>query len=287
VIAATIGVIVLVAMVRKRLSKSATSTHTKLEVSATGLTVIGADANVKLEWSAFGDCVESPDLFVLLDRPKAILFAIPKRAFPSESRQNWFRMLTENRLKFPEPVPIEAPALVISPSADSIRLRVQLGFRDYLDRTIASSFTWALLLFFAGLFIGVGVYAAANPPPDAVFSATEMLFFFEIPFLLVMAAFLVLVITVHGWFTHRKYLTPQEMALSEDSIVFSGVDSQGSLPWTSYTRFKETPWSFIVWKPGGLAWLMLPKRMFQSADDLARCRALLARKLTNSRWYFA
>jgi hypothetical protein len=79
----------------------------------------------------------------------------------------------------------------------------------------------------AGLMLGVGAYAAANPPPDAIYSATQMFFLFEIPFLLVMTAIIVLIGSLHSWLSNIKHSAPQEVAISEDSIVFSGADASG------------------------------------------------------------
>ena len=45
----------------------------------------------------------------------------------------------------------------------------------------------------AGLILGVGAYAAANPPPNTIYSVMQMFFMFEIPFLLVMTAIIVLI----------------------------------------------------------------------------------------------
>jgi hypothetical protein len=89
----------------------------------------------------------------------------------------------------------------------------------------------------------------------------------------------------HTWFACRKYGGPQEVALSDEAISFGGRDASGTIPWTSYTHFKETPWSFIVWKQHGSAWTMFPKRAFHSSEDRDRSRDLLARHLQQSRWF--
>jgi hypothetical protein len=214
-----------------------------------------------------------------------MLLVISKRAFPSESSQTWFRGEANIRLSFVQQPPTVAPDLATSPRADSVRFTVQLGFWDYFDRTIASWRTWGFLIAMAGLMLGVGAYAAANPPHDAIYSATQMFFMFEIPFLVVMTAIIILIGSLHSWLSNIKHSAPQEVAISEDSIVFSGADASGALAWTVYTRYKETPWSFILWKPGGSAWTIFPKRAFASPNDLLRCRALLDRHLAKSRWF--
>ncbi len=169
-----------------------------------------------------------------------------------------------------------------SASADRVTFRVQLGFRDYLDRTVASWRTWGLFLVVAALMAGTTLYQPANPPPDAVNSATKVFFMFEFPFLLVLVPIVILIVSLHAWRMHRKYLAPQEMTLSEESISFASSEASGALPWTSYTCYKETRWSFILWR--GSVWTMFPKRTLASSDDLRRCRNLLAKHLRQSRW---
>ena len=83
---------------------------------------------------------------------------------------------------------------------------------------------WGFLIAMSGLMLGVGAYAAANHPPDAIYSATQMFFMFEIPFLLVMTAIIILIGSLHSWLSSIKHSAPREVAISQDSIVFSGAD---------------------------------------------------------------
>jgi YcxB-like protein len=214
-----------------------------------------------------------------------MLLVIPKRSFPNESWQIWFREEANIRLNLTHQPPTVAPALATSSGTAWVRFTVRLGFRDYFDRTIASWRTWGFLIAMAGLMLGVGGYAAAIPPPDAIYSATQVFLMFEVPVLLVMTAIIILIGSLHSWLSNIKYSAPQEVAISEDSIVFSGADARGALGWTAFTRYKETPWSFILWKSAGSAWTMFPKRAFESSDDLRRCRALVDRHLAKSRWF--
>jgi hypothetical protein len=284
---AVIGVTAFVYILRKRQRANAARLSSTLEVTETEITIHGPNSNVTMPWTAFGDCLESPELFVLVDRPKRLLLTIPKRAFPSEQWLSWFREQSENRWRLAEQPALQPQAIAVSRTGDCVKIRVWLAFRDYVDRTIASTYTWAFLLFMTGIFAGTGVAAAANPPPDAVFSAAQVFFMFMLPSLLLMIPIVIFVGSVHSWLTNRKYSVPQDVVLSNESIVFSGAAATGTLPWTVYRRYKETPWSFILWNPSTSAWTIFPKRMFTSLDDLDRCRVLLARNLRVSRWFFA
>jgi hypothetical protein len=150
---------------------------------------------------------------------------------------------------------------------------------------MASTQVWGFLVFLLAIFLGVFAVSAANPPPNAVHSPTQTFFFFILPFFGLMIPFMILVGSVKSWLENRKYYAVQDVALSEDSIIFRGGDGSGTLPWTAFTRYKETPWSFIIWNPAGWRWMMFPKRAFTSPDHVQRCRDLFARHLAYSRWY--
>ena len=280
------GLIFLIAgiMIWRRLTRKDTSQTTRVEISEAEFVILGPDSRVAMPWSAFGDCLESHNLFALVDRPKGLLLIVPKRAFPNESAQDSFRSLAQSKRS---PVqPLKPPVAADSKCGEQVAITVRLRFRDYLDRTIASYRTWGIFLLIMLFVLGTTIYSAAHPPPKAVYTATQVFFRFEVPFLLVMMVVIVLVISVHTWRLHVKYLVAQSLLLSDVSIEFSGEDGQGVLPWSSYTRYKETRWSFILWNPRNSLWTMIPKRSFSSADDLKRGRALLHRHLVRSRWFF-
>ncbi len=256
-----------------------------LEISGNDITVSGPATKVTMPWSAFGECQESPELFVLADRPKRMLLVIPKRAFPNETSQTWFRDAANTHMSLAEQPESEARALPQSLNGDWVSFTVQLGFRDYLDRTAASWRTRGFMLAMTGMFAGVSAYAALNPPPNAVISAPVAFFAFVAPILLVTTAIITVIVAIYSWLTNLKYAAPQRVAISEDSIAFSGAQGQGTLPWTAYTRYKETRWSFILWNHASPVWTMFPKRAFESIDDVSRCGALLARHLVKSRWF--
>jgi hypothetical protein len=274
-------------LVRRKLRASASAPVTiSLDVNDDGLAIRRPAALVHTPWSAYSRLLELPDLFMLVDRPKTSLLVIPKRAFPSESWQEWFQTLATNRLSLAEPPPASAPAVPAFHAGDAIHLRLQLRYRDYLDRSLASWLARSFLIGITTLMLGTFLYAAANPPPKSVLTGTQMFFMFVIPALLVMNAFLILVITVNAWWTLSRGAVPQDVSLSEESIAFRSPEASGILPWSTYPYFKETRWSFILWNPRTSAWMMFPKREFASEDDMNRCREILERHLTQSGWFF-
>jgi hypothetical protein len=169
-------------LVRRKLRASISAPTTiSLDVNDDGLSVRRSDAAVRMPWSAFSRLLESPDLFVLVDRPKTTLMVIPRRAFPSESWQEWFQTLATNRLCLAEAVAEDTPAARTHDPADSIPLALNLRYRDYLDRSLASWFPRSFLIGINILMLGTYAYAAATPAPGAVFSLTQMLFMFVLP----------------------------------------------------------------------------------------------------------
>src|SRR5258708_689260 len=74
-----------------------------------------------------------------------VLLIFPKRVFPSESWQSWFRAQANKR---PDPKASARPELSVTTQtifATDIRFSFRLGFRDYLDRTLASWRTWGII----------------------------------------------------------------------------------------------------------------------------------------------
>jgi hypothetical protein len=270
----------------RRRPSGAPPATTKLEISEHELTILSPESKVKMPWSAFSQLLESPNLFVLLDRPKGILWILPKRAFPDETSQSWFRDQANNCCGSKTAQVTETPFIASAATSEAITLQFQLRYRDYLDRTLASWLTRSFILGFVAMILGTFIYAAMHPSPHAVYSYTQVFFMAVPPFILVMSTMIILITSIYHWRAHTQYLVPQKLLLSKDGIAFASRDESGVLAWTTYPLFKETRWSFILWQPRGSAWLMLPKRSFASTDDLRRCSTLLITHLRRSPWFF-
>jgi hypothetical protein len=284
VYAAAFGVSVL-AWFWLRRSRAAPPVEASIDVSDQGLSIRGSGAESRMPWSAFDRLLESPDLFVLVDRPKTTLLVIPKRAFSSESWQEWFQTLATNRLSLNDQLRAEAPIVRSSTAGHSVDLSLHLRFRDHFDRTVASWFPRGLIAVFTVLILGAWIRVAMTPSPNPAFSRTQMFFFFVVPFLVVNTICLLLVFSVRAWLTYSQSAVPEDLSISSESIAFSSRDGCGTLPWSTYDCYKETPWSFLLWNARNSAWLMLPKRAFKSNEDTGRCREYLAQRLRQSPWF--
>jgi hypothetical protein len=265
---------------RRRARKSVL---TRVEVTSADFTIIGPDSKSVSPWSAFGACLESPNLFVLVNRSKSLLLIVPKRAFPDENWQNWFRNHANNR---PHPAlqpAMEASFPTLSSSGDRITVRYCLSYWDFLDRALASWFTWGLILAIDGLIGGTFLYSLLFPTPDALPVTPGTIWLLFLP-LLIPPAMCIVVFSILPWRAHAKHPDPQQLSLSEESVDFAGNEGQGMVGWANFRFYKETRRSFIFWGRDRSLWVMLPKRAFVSPDDVQRCRALLSRHLRKSRW---
>jgi Ca2+/Na+ antiporter len=264
---------------RKRPKKSA-----RFELSDREVTIVNDGARVSTQWSGFGECIESPNLFVLVDKTKRYLLVFPKRVFPDESAQNWFRNQASQRPNIAastadQPVLRNAP-----PAADGIVLNFQLGYRDYLNRMIISWTTKGFLLAVYAFIIGNFFYMEAHPNPNAVNSPAKVIFVFALPIFTAMLAIILPIGAFFTWHSHAKYLPPRQFVLSAERIGIAEPDGTGFIPWETYKYWLENRRCFVIWK--GRHWDMFPKRAFTSQAEVEKCRAFLQQNLKRSRWFF-
>ena len=280
---ALVVVVYVAVLIFKRMTRRKTGGLVRLEASERELTFRDGNGRTEMLWSAFSRCLESPNLFVLVNRPKTILYSVPKRAFPDEAAQNWFRTQANQ----PQSV---APAASEEPfvpgrfvAASGISLIFQLKYRDYLSRFLTS---WRM----KGLFIGMlglvtGIIFFSTPPPDAVNSPLKV-YLIMLSTMIPMLVVVVFVISFFSWRGEKKYLAPQQIVLTDEGIEFTGRDSSGSLSWNTYKYYLENRWGFFVWHPRGSLWFMFPKREFPAQSDLVQFRTILRTNLKPSRWFF-
>ncbi len=255
----------------------------RVRVTERGLEFSGTSDKVTLQWSGFAQCLESPELFVLVDRTKSILYTLPKRAFADQAGQSWFRTMANQ----PQSVAPADRERELSPgrfaSGGGISLAHRLGYRDYLSRNLASwrmkGIGLLLLVVLTGAAFLIPAPAQAVNPPLKVWlimlgTMTPM---FGVVFFLV--CFI-------AWRAERKFLKSEQIVVSENGIEFAGADSSGRLNWSSYKYYCENRWSFFVWNTQGPVWFMFPKRLFGSALEVEQFRSILERNLNHSRWFF-
>ncbi|MHC4401016.1 MAG: YcxB family protein [Planctomycetota bacterium] len=277
-----------IAILGQRRNRRKRSAPMTVELTDRDLRVTCRGNHATVRWSAFRELVESETLFVLVDRTSALLYVFPKRVFPDEGSCDWFRSVAGAAAPQPEETPDDRPTVPASASeAGSVTLEVRLRYRDYLDRAIASWLTRGIMVFMGGLMLGAFVVAARQPMPNAVYSIEQVFLFFMVPLLVVFETMIVFVAATHAWLGHRRSLVRQTVTLTELGLSHTSVDGQTTTGWQTPTRYKETPWSFIVWWPGTQMWLLLPKRAFSTSDDVIRCREILATHAKRSAWYFS
>ena len=276
-------VIVAAFLIFKRITRRKAGAVVQVEVSERGLTFSGDKSRTEMLWPAFSQCLESANLFVLINRSKTVLFTIPKRAFPDEKSQEWFRALANQRPVAPEAAMTEPMVPGRFVASGGITLMYQLKYHDYLVRNITS---WRFKGIFAGMFVLFACIAFLTPPsPDAVNSPMKTMLI-AAPILGGMLIVIVFAMALISWLAEKKHLTPQCVVMTSDGIQFADRDASGKLPWSTYKYFREGRWGFFVWQPQGSVWAMFPKRAFASISDLDQCRALLQTNLKKSLWFY-
>jgi len=268
----------------KRMTRQQRDKPLRLAVSEREVVFNTAHGRTAMPWPAFSQCLESPALFVLMDRPKLILWAVPKRAFPVQASQNWFRSLANQP---PSVAPSSAGEALVPArfGGKGITMTVQLKYRDYLARMLT---LWRFRGTGLGIFVfvvGCFLYSTAYPPPHAVNSPAKV-FLIMLAILTPMLAIMFSLVAFLSWRSEKKYLAPKQFSLSGDGIEFAGGDGSGLLAWTTYRYYLQNRWAFFVWNPRGSLCFMFPKREFASPTDLEQCRDLLRTNLKSSRWFY-
>jgi hypothetical protein len=281
---ALIAVVFVFTIVRGKLVRMRPKKPVKIELSDREVTVINDNARSSTLWSGFGECLESPNLFVLVDKSKRYLLVFPKRVFPDESARNWFRSQASLR---PNAVASTADQPVLHsapPATDGIVLNFQLGYRDYLSRLFISWWTRGFLLVVYSYIFGLYINSLMHPDPEAVNSPTKVMFVFMLPIFTAGMAIIMPFAALIQWRQHTKYLPPRQLVLSAERIGMAEPNGTAYAPWTAYKYWRESQSCFVIWK--GQQWDMFPKRAFTSQADIEKCRTFLQQNLKRSRWFF-
>jgi hypothetical protein len=283
VIALAVVVFITVLLVQ-RFTRTKSAEVIRLEISESELVFNNGSNRTATSWSAFSKSFESPTVFALLDRPGKLLFVVPKRAFPDEASQGWFRTLTSQ----PQAAVAASSRTGASVPANfattkGVALTLQLKYRDYVIRMVTS---WRTKGIAVGLLLFITGTCLFSPDrPNAVNSRGKTLLIM-LAMTIPMLAVVLFVISFASWRSEKKYLALQQVALSAEGIEFASPDGSGFLAWATYKYYLENRWSFFVWNPRGSLWFMFPKRQFGSLSDLRQCRELLQTNLQPARWFF-
>jgi hypothetical protein len=254
------------------------------DITAQGLRLTTAGTELDHAWSAFSQLVESQNLFVLVDRTKTVLIALPKRAFPNPSSQDWFRSIVDTALAQTPQTPSQLPPF--APDPDEITLQFRYTYRDYLNYTLATWLTRAVMLGVLGVITCVIINAYLRPVPNAVHSTGAVLLMMS-PFFLLLFCMPSLIFSIRTWFAVRGQLTEQSVTLGEEGVTMTEPTGDTHVDWPNLRFYKETRRLFILWNSPRAAALMFPKRAILSPADLGKLRALLDKHLRKSTWLLA
>jgi len=281
------GILVVIwigALVWTRAKKKPTPQTNTVEITPQSLRLITSGADLDQSWSAFSQLLESQTLFVLVDRTKTVLITLPKRAFPDQSSQNWFRSLLDTALAQSPKRSSQIPVRATDP--DALTLHFRYTYREYLGYTLATWFTRLVMLGVLGVIGYVIVQAYLRPVPNAVYSTGAVLLMMS-PFFLLIFCMPPLIFSIKDWLAVRKQVTEQTVILSNDGLTMTEPTGDTHLHWSNLRFYKETRRLFILWSAPRAPALMLPKRAISSESDVQKLRALLDKHLQKSSWLLA
>lgn len=276
--------------IAQRLQKQRPASNVELQISTDGIGFRNGGQQSFSPWSAFSECVEIENLYLLFDQPRAQAIIIPKRVFPDDHSREWFRSLTTHSVgaNQPESDKSEAGKSALLPQApnevstdrDVLRVRYELGFRDSVNHTLATWQTWALVGGFVGLTCIVGMVVFLQEPSGRL----DILLLSLLSFVVFAAIFLIPLLVIQNWRMQKKYFGPIEASFSDKTVVFSSPANSTTADWSMFQYFKETRRSYILWR--NQLSLLVPKRAFESLADHEQFRTFLNKHLQPSRWYF-
>lgn len=266
-------------------TRAKTGDIVRLEISERAIIFNGENSRTEMLWSGFSKCLETPNLFALLDNSKSVMRVIPKRAFPDEKSQEWFRAQANQPRITAEPTTQERAFPSRFMASNGVAITLEYKFRDHLIRNITSWRVKAMALLMLAIMGGVSIVSFVNPPPDAVVPPGKVALMMVAAFVPIMIVVFSLVIVL-WWFQQRKHYLTHHVLLTQEGIEFTEQNASGRLPWNTYKYYRETRWTFFIWNPQGSLWFMFPKRAFTSPSDLDQCRTLLQTNLKPSRWFF-
>lgn len=254
----------------------------KLEATESELVIDTEYGRTTMPWSAFSLCLESSTVFALVNRAKTLVYTVPKRAFPDEKSQEWFRAIAQ--LLAPGTASSGTEKVIPDKSATKgITLTVQLRYGDYLNKAFISWAGKAFCLAFVALV--VMIYFISTEPPDTEHLRDRASI---IPLSLGAAGLpaIFLLNLLKSWRSDKeKGIYPVSLSLSSEGVGFACQNATGNLSWTVYKYHLENRRAFFIWNPNPSAWLILPKREFASPLDIAQCRELLKSNLKPSHFF--
>jgi hypothetical protein len=295
-LAAWVGLTAVVIVLRRRARrKLEASPPVAVELSTQGVRIDDKSARSQLmmPWDSFRSRFESELVFVFQHRTSGLSFLIPKRTLPSPESIEWLREInigvaTRDDAESPLPLTPAPASRAREANFSDVTLEYRMGYWNCVDLSFAS---WGggrgAAAFIIAMFTGVSIYSAfAMPPrPNAKFSDLEVFCYFIVPIMVIGSVLIAFVVATQFWLSHRAFFKRRTVRLSDLSITLSESDGTSEVPWNRFTRYKETPWSFLAWK-GQRDWLLLPKSAFPSLAAQERCRDLFARNLKRSTWFF-
>lgn len=111
----------------------------------------------------------------------------------------------------------------------------------------------------------------------SIFFSFFIIFLSLIPVALLLAAILSLTFISH----EKRFMDGLELRFTEDKVFWQGKDFKSEVDWSYMKEYLEDLVAFMLFIPHG-RYLLLPKRIFESKDQMRKFRELVKSKVKES-----
>lgn len=255
----------------------------KLELGEEGVRIVARGTREQLDWEGLDRHLETPNLFILLRRETAgpVFYPVPKRVLAN--RESEFRDALRARAGKAAPQP---PPQSTAGRGDTLNVRFFFRFPDFLDATLASWRTRAVMLLPAVAIAAGTAFAFLPGAAPAVRSPREILVA-VVPWVVGPVVVFPLLFAGYAWLMNPFRRDEEDLTFGPSGVAARLSGGRVQVGWEQIEWFKETPRSYIVWGRGvpWPAYLLVPKRVLSAEQD-RRLADLLDARSKRTTWFF-
>ena len=94
-----------------------------------------------------------------------------------------------------------------------------------------------------------------------------------------------LVTAIPQWRQQKRQAPRTEAILTAEGVHFDARENRSFTAWAEYRFYYENRWGFFLWGKSSHHWIMIPKRVFGSQEDMQQCREWFQARLNYSCWF--
>jgi hypothetical protein len=164
----------------KRLRPQPGNVEVALEISDEGILFAAGGNQTRLNATTVNKLIETDSMLIV--RAGEIGLMLPKRAFECVAELDYVRQRISSWTVIGSTSQVQVPQVQVDsqPTDLAVSVRFQLKLQDFVGKSMLSWLPRLCCAFILGLMSIAFCTAAANPPPDAVFTTLETLVYFMI-----------------------------------------------------------------------------------------------------------